>query len=109
MRTAIRAYDRALALESEHPEAHGRIARMMKLSLGEYIEGFAEYESRWQCSDAVSPNFTQPLWNGESIAGKTIVLIVPSKGWAIPSSSFGSHPRSRLWAPEWYSAATRRF
>ncbi len=47
----------------------------MRLTLGDYVEGFAEYEWRWKCRDFVRPDFTQPVWTGESIAGKTILLI----------------------------------
>ena len=49
------------------------------LILGDYAEGFAEYEWRWQCSDIVRPTGTKPLWRGEPIAGKTILLI-PEQG-----------------------------
>ena len=71
---AVRAYDRALAINPNHHAARKNRA-MLKLLLGDYVEGFAEYESRWQCSGFVRPNFAQPVWKGESIAGKTILLI----------------------------------
>ncbi|MGP0068476.1 MAG: tetratricopeptide repeat protein [Isosphaeraceae bacterium] len=71
---AIRAYDRALALNPEHADARKNRA-MMKLLLGDYAEGFAEFEWRWRCSDFVRPDFAQPLWKGESIAGRTILLL----------------------------------
>ncbi len=71
---AIHAYDRALALDPEHADARKNRA-MVKLLLGDYAEGFAEFEWRWRCSDFVRPDFAQPLWKGEAIAGKTILLI----------------------------------
>jgi tetratricopeptide (TPR) repeat protein len=71
---AIRSYDRALAANPRHADARKNRA-MMKLLLGDYAEGFAEFEWRWMCSDFVRPDFTQPLWKGEPIAGKTILLI----------------------------------
>ncbi len=75
---SLRAYDRAMAFNPEHPVVR-KNRGIMKLVLGDYWEGFAEYELRWLCSDFVRPNFTQPLWKGESIAGKTILLI-PEQG-----------------------------
>ena len=75
---SIRAYDRVIALDPESGD--GRYNRaMMKLLIGNYLEGFAEYEWRWHCRGFARPNFTQPLWKGESIAGKTILLI-PEQG-----------------------------
>ncbi len=49
------------------------------LILGNYREGFADYESRWHCNGFVLPEVTQPMWRGEPIAGKTILLI-PEQG-----------------------------
>ena len=71
---ALHAYDRALAANPRLAEARKNRA-MLKLLLGEYVEGFSEFEWRWSCSDFVCPDFKQPLWTGEPIAGKTILLI----------------------------------
>jgi Family of unknown function (DUF6165)/TPR repeat len=71
---AIRAYDRALALDPMRADVQ-RNRALVLLSLGRYLEGFAEFERRWECSDFVRPDFAQPLWKGEPIAGKTILLI----------------------------------
>ncbi len=50
---------------------------MLKLSLGEYEEGWQLYEWRWKTKSFTSPvrNFSQPLWLGnDSIVGKTILV-----------------------------------
>jgi hypothetical protein len=50
---------------------------LLKLSLGEYEEGWKLYEWRWKTSLFTSPvrNFSPPLWLGnDSIVGKTILL-----------------------------------
>jgi tetratricopeptide (TPR) repeat protein len=71
---AVRAYDRAIALNPNHLDARKNRA-IMRLSLGNYVEGFAEFESRLAFNDAVRVDFTQPVWKGEPIAGKTILMV----------------------------------
>jgi tetratricopeptide (TPR) repeat protein len=73
-----RAYDRELALDPSHADARKNRAMIMLL-LGDYVQGFAEFERRWECRDFARPGFTQPLWKGESIAGRTI-LLMPEQG-----------------------------
>ena len=71
---AIRAYDRALALNPEYAQARYNRGTQ-KLLLGDYVEGFVEYEWRLECTGFARPDFTEPVWKGESIADKTILLI----------------------------------
>jgi len=44
------------------------------LSLGDFETGWKEYEWRWKLSGNAMPPFTQPLWDGSSLAGRTIFL-----------------------------------
>jgi Flp pilus assembly protein TadD len=71
---SLAAFDCALEVDPNDPAALSNRA-ITKLAFGHYLEGFAEFESRLNCSDFVRPDFTQPLWNGESIAGKSILLV----------------------------------
>ncbi len=71
---AIRAYDHVLALDPQHPEARKNRA-VMKLVLGDYLEGFAEFDAIWRALDVVRLHLSEPLWKGEPISGKTILLI----------------------------------
>ncbi len=73
-REAVEAYDRTLQLDPAHHDARKNRA-IEKLLLGDYHEGFAEYEYRWNCAGFKRPDFPQPRWNGEQIYGKTILLI----------------------------------
>ena len=41
---------------------------------GNYEEGWREYEWRWRWKDFVVRPFTQPMWDGSPLDGKTIVL-----------------------------------
>jgi tetratricopeptide (TPR) repeat protein len=57
------------------PRAHGHYALAL-LMLGEYEEGWKQYESRWLQEPHLShrPGFSQPVWAGQDLAGKTILL-----------------------------------
>ena len=72
---ALSSYDRAIAIQPEFPEAHWNAASL-RLLTGDYERGWAEYEWRWKYKTMALArrNFTQPLWGGEPIEGKTILL-----------------------------------
>ena len=71
---AMACFDQAIALDPKMPEAHWNKA-LLALALGDYESGFAGYEWRWRGATELSPRgFAQPQWQGEDIAGKTILL-----------------------------------
>jgi tetratricopeptide (TPR) repeat protein len=72
---ALASYDRALALQPRHIMAHCNAAAL-RLLRGDFARGWPDYEWRWMKASVVLANriFTQPLWRGEAIAGKTILL-----------------------------------
>jgi hypothetical protein len=72
---AMVACNQVLATAPEHAEAHWNRALLLLLS-GEYREGWCEYEWRWQKRNFTSPprNFPQPLWRGEAINGRTVLV-----------------------------------
>lgn len=72
---ALAAYDRAIAIRPDYPEAH-RNRGFVLLQLGDFSRGWAEHEWRWRCTDRVSPlrDFQRPRWNGEPLAGKTVLM-----------------------------------
>ena len=50
---------------------------LLLLLLGHYAEGFAEYEWRWKTpvwTQQMWGRFQPPLWNGEPLSGKTILI-----------------------------------
>ncbi len=70
---AQRCYDRALAIDPEL--AHARFNRaMVLLGQGRLIEGWDDYEWRWQASGFPRPAPPPPEWDGSSLEGKTILL-----------------------------------
>jgi tetratricopeptide (TPR) repeat protein len=69
---ALAFYRQALAFRPDYPEAHYGIA-LIHLVRGDFVEGWKGYENRWRFA-TTPPRVAQPLWRGEAIVGRTIVL-----------------------------------
>jgi Flp pilus assembly protein TadD len=69
----LASYERALQLNPEDAEAHLGRAQAW-LQLGDFERGFPEFEWRWRRSVFPPRPFSQPLWDGSSLAGCTILL-----------------------------------
>lgn len=72
---AEEALRHACRLAPENGDAHFYLANLLLL-LGQYREGFREYEWRWKSKhtkDTKPPNMP-PLWDGSFLAGKRILL-----------------------------------
>jgi tetratricopeptide (TPR) repeat protein len=70
---ALACYDRAVALKPDSAEA--RFNRcVVWLLLGNLREGWPEYECRWRTKQFQPLPFRQPLWDGQPLPGKTILL-----------------------------------
>lgn len=65
---------KALELAPHMAAAHTNLG-MSLLYRGDFAAGWREFEWRWNTGKLAPPNFTQPRWVGNDIAGKTIVLI----------------------------------
>jgi Flp pilus assembly protein TadD len=70
---AMDRLDAALRLRPDYAQAH-RNRALLKMLMGNLAEGWAEYEWRWKVPDVKSSGFPQPRWQGESLAGRTILL-----------------------------------
>ncbi len=72
---AVSQYQEAHRLKPDYAEAHLNRALAWLLA-GDFERGWPEYEWRWQCKDFPSSkrSFSQPLWDGSSLAGRTILL-----------------------------------
>ncbi len=72
---SVQALGRAVALSPGLASAHWNFALAL-LQQGDLPRGFAEYEWRWKWPGFRSrrPDYVQPQWRGEEIAGKTILL-----------------------------------
>lgn len=67
------SFDAAVRIRPDYAEARKNRA-MVWLACGEWERGWPEYEWRWRCGDLKLPDFPQPLWTGEPLAGRTILL-----------------------------------
>jgi len=73
---ALLYYHKDLALRPNDPDSHFNLAFMYLLT-GDYSRGWKEYEWRFKRTavDRTYPHsFTQPRWQGENFAGKTLLV-----------------------------------
>ncbi len=73
LQSAITRYQQALALNPNSARVHYNLSLAL-LKSGDFQQGFAEHEWRWQTEDTPNRPFFQPLWDGSSLEGKTILL-----------------------------------
>jgi len=70
---ALSHYQRALELKADYVDAHYNLSHL-RLMQGDFERGWADYE--WRCRRPDHPlcPFPQPIWQGEPLAGRTILL-----------------------------------
>src|SRR5438876_307806 len=70
---ALAGYQQALHFQPDFVEAHYNRAEAW-LVLGDFGQGWPEYEWRFRFKDETPRSFRQPLWDGSPLAGRTILL-----------------------------------
>jgi tetratricopeptide (TPR) repeat protein len=70
---ALLSFRQAIALDPAHVQASFAEARLLLLR-GDLRAGFEKYESRWRLATLPPRGFPAPLWNGEDLSGRTILL-----------------------------------
>jgi TPR repeat/Glycosyltransferase family 9 (heptosyltransferase) len=72
---ALKSYDTATAISADYAEAHWN-AGVVRLMTGEFERGWSQTEWRWKNRSLGKEQrqFAQPLWLGEPIEDKTILL-----------------------------------
>lgn len=70
---AVSAFDRALALGPNEPRTRFSRATAL-LKAGRFAEGWREYEYRWLDCQTPRTDISAPLWLGEDVAGKAVLL-----------------------------------
>ncbi len=72
---ALAEYETALRLNPEAAESY-RNRAMIRLRWGDLQGAWKDYEWRWRWAmpNFAPPKFAEPRWQGEPIAGKTILL-----------------------------------
>ncbi len=71
--SALRSYHRRELLSPDHADLHQNMA-LAYLVAGDFANGWREYEWRYQSKARTPRKLPQPLWTGEDLAGKTILL-----------------------------------
>jgi tetratricopeptide (TPR) repeat protein len=66
-------YREALRLQPDDPVLHLNLGVVLLLA-GRFAEGWQEYEWRFRAGAARLPPSTQPLWTGEDLAGRTLLI-----------------------------------
>jgi hypothetical protein len=70
---AIKYYRDAIRVKPDFVEAHVSLSSVLLLS-GNFKEGWQEYEWRRKLNDHSPYDFTQPLWDGSDMSGRTILV-----------------------------------
>jgi tetratricopeptide (TPR) repeat protein len=70
---ATSCFQRALEISPNHAEAHLNLS-LTRLLMGDFENGWSGYESRWKLKENTPRQFPQPLWSGNLLDGKTILL-----------------------------------
>ncbi|TWA74453.1 Flp pilus assembly protein TadD [Azospirillum brasilense] len=72
---SLRLHDRAIRVQPSSAEARWNRA-LARLLAGDLTGGWEDYEARWGVADFPTRprGLPQPLWSGEDIAGRTILL-----------------------------------
>ena len=70
---ACQAFGRALAMAPEFPDAHWNRG-LARLVSGALKDGFADYEYRWRLPEFIPRHVDIPLWHGEGLGGKSILI-----------------------------------
>jgi len=71
---ALACYRRATAIRPDYPDAHLAEAFLLLATERDWAEGWAKLEWRWRLPDKVLPDVKAPLWKGEPLHGRTILL-----------------------------------
>jgi hypothetical protein len=71
---AIAAYRKAISLDEHYANAHYNLGLAL-LVKGNFIEGWQEYEYRWQAVPHLQQRkYKQPRWNGQSLYQRTLFV-----------------------------------
>ena len=66
-------YRRALELQPDLAEAHLNQS-LLRLLTADFQRGWVEYQWRWETKNSPRRDFFQPLWDGQPLEGRTILL-----------------------------------
>ncbi|MDP6172642.1 MAG: tetratricopeptide repeat protein [Rhodospirillales bacterium] len=70
---ALDCFEKALSIDEDHVDAHWNrgLARLLQ---GDLVGGFEDYEWRWRLPEFRRREAGSPLWQGQDLAGKTLLV-----------------------------------
>jgi Tfp pilus assembly protein PilF len=71
--SALACYQKAARLRPELPEAH-YFAGMARLALGQFAEGWPEFQWRLKCATGARRAYPLPMWNGALLQGQRVLV-----------------------------------
>jgi len=75
VRESLEYFRKAISLKPDYPNAHLSLA-MAQLMLGEYEEGFKEFEIRWDCGQMKKRGLPYPVWEGQKAQDPNDILLL---------------------------------
>ena len=73
MEQAAHVHTQVLTQRPDYPLAHFSRS-LSRLTLGDFEQGWPEYEWRWAAYNEKPKKFPQPVWNGQDLRGKRILV-----------------------------------
>lgn len=73
LQDALACFEKAIQLNPDYVRAHWNRALAL-LVLEDFAQGWPEFEWRWRRPESPPRAFSQPLWNGSPLEGRTILL-----------------------------------
>lgn len=73
MQEAAASYREAIKVKPDYADAHLHLS-FAELALGNYDEGWKEFEWRWECGQMPKRGLPIPAWNGEFLGDKKLLL-----------------------------------
>ncbi len=70
---AMECYDEALRIRPDHAQVHLSRA-LLRLQMGDFEPGWAEYEWRLKCKEYAIPSYPRPMWDGSPLNGQKILI-----------------------------------
>jgi len=70
---AIQIFKKLIELKPQYAQPHFSLA-LSYLTLGDFEQGWPLYEWRWQAYNEKPRTYQEPLWTGQDLRGKTILL-----------------------------------
>ena len=70
---AVASYQQALEIDPNDASARFGLG-LCQLTLGDFRSGWANYRWRWEANNINPQTFPQPIWAGEPLTGRTILL-----------------------------------